>query len=72
MLNVPDWYMYAIPLSPQRRAQGRQKRGSLELEFVVDIWRVLCASLGARVHLVRVVPFDAALLVPTKGIAGQI
>lgn len=45
---------------------------SLELELVVNIWRVLGASLGARMHLVRVIPFNAALLVSAKGIARQV
>lgn len=45
---------------------------SLELELVVDIWRVLCASLRARMHLARVVPFNAALLVSAKGIARKV
>lgn len=69
-----DWYMYAILFPTQQRIPSVYLRGgiSLELEFIVDIWCVLCGSFSTRMHLARVVPFNAALLVSDKGIARQV
>ena len=44
----------------------------VELEVIIHVCRVFCSSFAACGHFVRIVFLDPALLVPPKGIPGQI
>jgi hypothetical protein len=49
-----------------------QQSGSVEFKFVEHIRRVLRTALACAMHVLRIIPLHAALLVAAEGITGKV